>query len=408
MAEQSQIAGLFMTPEMYQQEMNNQAFTRAATLAKMDPFEAAKTSLGYGGYQLGNVIAGALGGQDPMLQQLTAVQGVMKQVNPNDPRSLMAAAQQLAPTAPQQAAQLAQQARAIQEQLAKTSSEGLIGKLAVAGKHTPESLAKFQTTGNIADLEAIDTSTKPSDDWLAAARSIGLKAGKTFNDYTPEEVAKVNLMVLNNKQAVAQAGRATTVFQQESEFAKTLGSEQAKKLTAAIDQGVVSNDALTRLSQMKKLNDSGTLYQGPQANATVTTANFLNSIGLISADEAKKLSNSEVYGKLAKDLVMKDLGGKLGAQVSDADRNYVEARIPQLSTSPQARTELINKLQEIHAKNINYAKRMQSYAEKNNSLKGFDFIQEAPKETPSTPAATPAPGTPSLRWNPKTKQLEPI
>ena len=232
-----------------------------------------------------------------------------------------------------------------------------------------------------------------------------MKAGKTFNDYTPEEVAKVNLMVLNNKQAVAQAGRATTVFQQESEFAKTLGAEQAKKLTAAIDQGVVSNDALTRLSQMKKLNDSGTLYQGPQANATVTTANFLNSIGLISADEAKKLSNSEVYGKLAKDLVMKDLGGKLGAQVSDADRNYVEARIPQLSTSPQARTELINKLQEIHAKNINYAKRMQSYAEKNNSLKGFDFIQEAPKEAPAAPAAV---GSPSLRWNPQTKQLEPI
>ena len=408
MAEQSQIAGLFMTPEQYQQTQDNAAYERAAALAQMDPFQAAKTSIGYGAYKLGGAIGGALGGEDPMLKQLSAVQNIMKQVNPNDPRSLMAAAQQLAPVAPQQAAQLAQQARDAQEKIAKTSSETVTAKLAIAGKHTPESIAKFQSTGNLADLEAIDTSTKPSDDWLAAARSIGLKAGKTFNDYTPEEVAKVNLMVLNNKQAVAQAGRATTVFQQETEFAKTLGAEQAKKLTAAIDQGVVSNDALTRITQMKKLNDSGTLYQGPTANATVTTANFLNSIGLISKDEAKRLSNSEVYSKLAKDLVMKDLGNKLGNQISDADRDYVEARIPQLSTSPLARTELLNKLQEIHAKNINYARRMQSYAEKNNSLKGFDFIPEQPKENPSAPAATPVPGGASLRWNPKTKQLEPI
>ena len=374
----SQIAGLFMTPELYQQQQDQQALAQAAQLAQLTPEQRANTLLGLGGYKAVGGISQALGVQDPMLQILSARKSVLQNVNPNDPRSLMQAAAQLQATDPQGAMQLAQQARAAQEQLAKTSSEGFSAKLAISGKYTPESIAKFQSTGNLSDLEAIDTSTKPNEEWLAAARGIGLKAGKTFNDYTPEEVARVNLQVLANKQAVAQAGRATTVFQQESAFAKTLGEAQAKKLDAATEQATVSQDALNRLAQMKKLNASGQLYQGPQANASVTAANLLNSIGLLSKDEAGKLSSSEVYSKLAKDLVMKDLGGKLGAQVSNADRDYIEARIPQLTTSPAARTELINKLQEIHAKNINYARRMQTYAEKKGSLQGFNFVEETP------------------------------
>ena len=347
-----------------------------------------------GGFGAGNILASALGVEDPMLQQLSAVQGIIKDVNPNDPSSLMAAAQKLAPVAPQQAQQLAAQAMTAQEKLSKiakeraqTVSEGIIGKLLQSGKYTGESIAKFQETGNSADLEQIDKTSKPSADWLAAAGELGLKPSSTFGGYSKEEIAAVNQKVLQNKAAVASAGRATTVFQQESAFAKTLGEAQAKKLDAATEQATVSQDALSRLSQMKKLNDSGTLYQGPQANASVTTANLLNSLGLLSKDEAGKLSNSEVYSKLAKDLVMKDLGGKLGAQVSNADRDYIEARIPQLTTSPAARTELINKLQEIHAKNINYARRMQTYAEKKGSLQGFDFIEGAPA------TATPSVGT---------------
>lgn len=367
--------GLFTTPEQYQEQQRQALYQQAVQEAQLDPYARARVNLQTGVQGLAQVGANALGAQDPKLQAVTAVNSVMKQINPNDPSSLMQAAMQLQQVAPQQAAQLAAQARTIQEQLAKTSSEGVVSKLLQTGKYTPESIAKFQTTGSSKDLEVIDQTAKPSADWLGTAKELGLPAARSFNDYTPEQVAAVNNKLFQQSIAKAQAGRATTVFQQESAFAKTLGEEQAKKLTGALDQATTSADALNRLSQMKKLNDTGTLYQGPQANATVSTANLLNSVGLISKDEASKLSNSEVYSKLAKDLVMKDLGGKLGAQVSNSDRDYVESRIPQLTTSPQARTELLNKLQEIHAKNINYAKRMQSYAETKGSLKGFDFVE---------------------------------
>ena len=84
----SQIASLFMTPEMYQQAQDAQALERANAFAQLDPLQRAAQSMYYGGYQAGNAIAGALGGQDPMLQQLSAVQNVVKQIDPNDPNSL--------------------------------------------------------------------------------------------------------------------------------------------------------------------------------------------------------------------------------------------------------------------------------------------------------------------------------
>ena len=369
-------AGLFATPEQLQQAQTQQALANSATMAQLTPEQSARQMAQFGGYQLAGGIAGALGAQDPQMRLAAARQQAFQGLDPNNPQALMQVAQKLAQAGDQQGAmQLAQQARAVQEQLAKTSSEGVVSKLLQTGKYTPESIAKFQTTGSSKDLEVIDQTAKPSAEWLGTAKELGLPAARSFNDYTPEQVAAVNNKLFQQGIAKAQAGRATTVFQQESEFAKTLGAEQAKKLTGAIDQATTSSDALNRLSQMKKLNDTGTLYSGPQANATVTTANLLNSVGLVSKEEANKLSNSEVYSKLAKDLVMKDLGGKLGAQVSNSDRDYVESRIPQLTTSPKARTELLTKLQEIHAKNINYAKRMQTYAEKKGSLQGFEFVE---------------------------------
>jgi hypothetical protein len=390
MATDSMVAGLFATPEMYQQQQDQLAQQQAIQMAQLSPEQRAQADIRGGFQRAGNAVGGLMGAQDPQMRLAAMRQQVLQGLNPNDPNSIAQAAQSLAQAGDQQgAAQLAQMAREsafkyaeigakqadTAVKTAQLSAEGISAKLLQTGKYTPESIAKFQTTNNSKDLEVIDQTAKPSAEWLGTAKELGLPAARSFNDYTPEQVAAVNNKLFQQSIAKAQAGRATTVFQQESEFAKTLGAEQAKKLTGAIDQATTSSDALNRLSQMKKLNDTGTLYSGPQANATVTTANLLNSIGLVSKEEANKLSNSEVYSKLAKDLVMKDLGGKLGAQVSNSDRDYVESRIPQLTTSPKARTELLTKLQEIHAKNINYAKRMQTYAEKKGSLQGFEFVE---------------------------------
>jgi len=114
------VGGLFgMTPEMYQQEQNQMALAQAAKLAQLDPFALAKTGIGYGANRLAGVIGGALGGQDPQLQLISMRNAVMREANPNDPESLMAAAQKLAPFDPQGASIVANAAREAQVKLSQ-------------------------------------------------------------------------------------------------------------------------------------------------------------------------------------------------------------------------------------------------------------------------------------------------
>jgi hypothetical protein len=133
---------------------------------------------------------------------------------------------------------------------------------------------------------------------------------------------------------------------------------------------------------MKQLDAQGQLFTGPLASGYVNATNLLASVGLLSPAQTNRLTSSEVYDKQAKDLVMQDLGGKLGAQISDADRKFVEARIPQITTSAKARTELLNKLEEIQKGKVNYFNKMNEHANKFGNLNTFDFSQPyAPPKT---------------------------
>lgn len=90
----SQIAGLFMTPELYQQQQDQQAFEQAAKFAQLDPMARANALLGYGGYKAAGGIAQALGAQDPMLQAISQQQSILKNVDFTNAESLAQAARQ--------------------------------------------------------------------------------------------------------------------------------------------------------------------------------------------------------------------------------------------------------------------------------------------------------------------------
>lgn len=75
------MAGLFSTPEQYQQSQSNAALDRGVQLAQLDPFQRASAQMYQGGYLAGGAIGGALGGQDPMLQQQSVRQSILKGVD---------------------------------------------------------------------------------------------------------------------------------------------------------------------------------------------------------------------------------------------------------------------------------------------------------------------------------------
>ena len=83
------VGGLFgTTPEMYQQQQNQQALSQASQMAQMSPFALAKTGIGYGANRLAGAIGGALGAVDPQLQKISAIQALGKQFDITSPEGL--------------------------------------------------------------------------------------------------------------------------------------------------------------------------------------------------------------------------------------------------------------------------------------------------------------------------------
>jgi len=81
----SEILGLFTSPQQYQQNQLAQFQNRAFQEVQLNPFQQAALGARTAGYQLGQGVGGALGGQDPMLQKITQRQQLIGMIDPSNP-----------------------------------------------------------------------------------------------------------------------------------------------------------------------------------------------------------------------------------------------------------------------------------------------------------------------------------
>jgi len=100
----SEILGLFTTPEQYQQNQLAQVRNRAFQEVQLDPFQQAALGARTAGYQFGQAVGGALGGQDPQLQKITQRQQLLGMIDPSNPDSYAQAIQAALQTGDQEAA----------------------------------------------------------------------------------------------------------------------------------------------------------------------------------------------------------------------------------------------------------------------------------------------------------------
>ena len=116
------VEGLFgLTPEMYGQQQRTSALNEGVRLAQLDPAARGQAMIYAGVRGLGDVAGGALGAEDPQLKLISARNTIAKQIDQNNPESIMQGAQMLAQAGDQQGAMaLAQYARQAQESLAQT------------------------------------------------------------------------------------------------------------------------------------------------------------------------------------------------------------------------------------------------------------------------------------------------
>jgi hypothetical protein len=168
-----------VTPELYQQAQAQRAAEQALQYAQLSPFQQANFAIGRGAYQL----AGALGGTDPQLQMISTRNSIARQINYNDPNSIMQGVQRLNQAGDTVGAmQLADVARKMESEIAQRNQ-----RLAAA-KASEAQAAKDQA--ELADIAAQRTAFERLYPTAAAAPAAAPAAATVAPEAAaPEAVA---------------------------------------------------------------------------------------------------------------------------------------------------------------------------------------------------------------------------
>ncbi len=199
----SSIVGGMFSPEIsraaemqYLQDRQKAMRDRALAFAQLTPMQQADYGFYRGGQQLGDVVGGALGGQDPQLKLISQRQQLLSQLDRSDPESYKKIALQAQQIGDSELATLVSEAGVklrLDEATIKQKSREAKGadpfeQLLRSGKYTPASMATYKVSGNVADLREVESPDKvPAD--IQKARLVAKSKG--FEEGTPEFNAEI-------------------------------------------------------------------------------------------------------------------------------------------------------------------------------------------------------------------------
>jgi len=421
------VGSLFgVTPELYQEQRDLMRQKQAMEFAQADPRAQATFGLYRAGQQVGQALGGLMGVEDPQMRLISQRNALAKQIDMNDPESIMRGAQMAAQSGDTVAATaLADYARKAASDLAlvqqrtaeKMTSEqrnALAFAASVGRPGSPEFNRAYQD--KLTELTTKPESTSNEMRNAAAIASAEFPVGSPqYTERYREELKRlttkepkvgnvkevgvamgsrepVYLDVNNDQQYIYQKGadgkqmrvpyfggvdRATATSttkieaeRKQTEFEKLLDKKDADRVGNAMtlqENAIASLNSLNRLNQL----DQSALISGSFASGRLGATNFLNTLGLTSAKDQDVLAKSENYQKTAGDVILATLGGRLGSGFSNADREFIQSLVPQLENSPQARKQLIEFMVKKNQGIVDETTRLETYARKEKTLKGY-------------------------------------
>ena len=425
------VEGLFgLTPQMYENQQYNQDLNRGLAMAQLSPGAAAQAGLQASVGQLGRGFAGAMGIEDPQLKLISARNSIFQQIDQSNPESMLQGIKMLSQAGDQQGAMaLAQYARQAQSEMA-LAQQRMAEKMtpeqrnamafagSVAEKGTPQFNQIYQRT--LADLiskEKPDLKTPEQKNAMALALTAGPEGSAAFDEKYAAELARLTDKAKQVGPNVKEIGVAETsrepvyldvnndlqfIYKKdesgkqvrvpftggvdrttaktdvgvklppgESEFVKRLGTKDADRVDNAITMRENATSTINSLNKLASLPDNQ-LITGQFATGRVGATNLLVTLGLAAPSDTNKLVNSQEYQKVAGDVILQTLGGKLGSGFSNADREFIQGLIPQLETNPAARRQLISFMQNKNQEIIKETIRLETYARQNKGLSGFE------------------------------------
>jgi hypothetical protein len=205
----SSVVGGMFSPEIsraaemqYLQGRQKEMRDRALAFAQLSPMQQADYGFYRGGQQLGDVVGGALGGQDPQLKLISQRQRLLSQLDRSDPESYKKIALQAQQTGDSELATLISEAgrkleldtSLIKQRNREAKGAEPIEQIIRSGKYTPASVEAYDRSGKISDLRLFDSPDKvPADIQKAhlVAKSKGFEEGtKEYNDEIVKQLEK--------------------------------------------------------------------------------------------------------------------------------------------------------------------------------------------------------------------------
>jgi hypothetical protein len=369
------VGGLFgITPEMYQQQMAQQGLQEGASLGQMSPDAFGRSMLYAGGAQLGRGLGGALGAEDPQLKLISLRNAVMREVNLNDPNSIMMGAQKLGQFDAQGASALANLAReaiaknaeSTQKFASATKSMAETGEItskrdllnsrvqALIDSGTPENLAKGIASNDkaFADFVAAKNISTPPE-YAIQARALGYEAKPFLKDYTQEQVQAMEKGVFAHKAGIAKAGASATHLDLGSALEKVFlvkDREEAAKNWATAGQAYTAlTPTLGKLDKFESVIPTG--FTGAGADAKLALSKGLAAFGVPISNRA---TDTEFANAISSQLVQQIAKVFPGSQSNKELEQLLKSK-PNMAQEAPTIARLINEIRnEIMSKKVTY------------------------------------------------------
>jgi len=168
------------------------------------------------------------------------------------------------------------------------------------------------------------------------------------------------------------------------DFTKALMKGMATRYETYQSEADAAEKAMANLNLMGNLVGQDNFYSGPFGNQVTAVRRVATLFGA----DPEQVADAETFNKIAKDSALQVMGGSLGVGFSNADRDFVEAMVPNIENTKAGNLKIIEVQTKIQNRKIELARMAEQYAAENGTLKGFRaFITEWRQQNPLFSAA---------------------
>ena len=163
------------------------------------------------------------------------------------------------------------------------------------------------------------------------------------------------------------------------DFSKALMKEMAKRYETYQSEADAAERTMSNLTLMDNIAQQDDFYSGFGAETLLRARRAAVAFGA----DPDLVSDAETFNKIAKDSALQVMGGSLGVGFSNADREFVEAMVPNITNTIEGNRKIIAVQKKLQNRKIQLARLAEQYVDQNGTLKGFrGFIMDWSEQNP--------------------------